>query len=133
MPSNIKPPIIKAVVGSEAAASATSVRQAIAILSRKLGFTGNPTFAGLTLTGLTDDSIVFIDNNGVLSENNTNLNWNNDNNILTIGSTIQIKDSDGNIVMFSDDTQFYVTSSAVIPIEAGMSMGLLLAITYAGP
>ncbi len=46
---------------------------------------------------------------------------------------ITIKDSSGNIVMFSDDTEFYITASVSIPIEAGMPIGLALALTYASP
>ncbi len=47
---------------------------------------------------------------------------------------ITIKDSAGDIVMFSDDTQFYITSSVVVPIEAGMIMGpWLFWGTYAAP
>ena len=99
-----------------------------------LGHDSSPTFVSMALTGLTDGSIIFVDNNGVLSENNTNLNWNDVNGILTVRDTIQVKDSSGNIVMFSDDTQFYITSSVAIPIEAGMVMGLWLFWgTYASP
>ena len=104
------------------------------VIGQELGPGSSPTFVGLTLTGLTDNSIVFIDNSGVLSENNTNLNWDDDNDILTVRDTIQVKDSSGNIVMFSDDTEFYVTASVVIPIEAGMIMGpWLFWGTYAAP
>lgn len=104
------------------------------VIGQELGPGSSPTFVGLTLTGLTDDSIIFVDNNGVLSENNTNLNWDDVNDILTVRETIQVKDSSGNIVMFSDGSQFYITSSVAIPIEAGMVMGLWLFWgTYASP
>jgi hypothetical protein len=104
------------------------------VIGQELSPGSSPTWVGATLTGLTDNSIIFIDNNGVLSENNTNLNWDDINDILTVRETIQVKDSSGNIVMFSDDTQFYITSSVVIPIEAGMVMGLWLFWgTYASP
>ena len=110
-----------------------SVKRAIRMIAQKLGYTGTPTFENLILAGLTDGSIIFVDNGGTLSENNTNLNWDDTNGILTVVDTIQTKDSSGNIIMFSDDAQFYITSSTVIPIEAGMSMGLLLGLTYAAP
>lgn len=99
----------------------------------RMGGGSTPTFTGLILTGLTDNSIIFVDNDGEFSENNTNLNWDDTNGILTVVDTVQTKDSSGNIIMFSDDTQFYITSSIAIPIEAGMPMGLLLALTYASP
>jgi hypothetical protein len=103
------------------------------VIGQGLAPGSSPTFVGLTLTGLTDNSIIFVDNNGVLSENNTNLNWDDANSRLDITDTIRIKNSDGDVVLFSDDTQFYITALVVIPIEAGMPMGLLLALTYASP
>ena len=104
------------------------------VIGQELGPGSSPVFVGVTLTGLTDNSIIFVDNNGVLSENNINLNWDDDNDIFTVRETIQVKDSSGNIVMFSDDTQFYITSSVAIPIEAGMIMGpWLFWGTYAAP
>ncbi len=60
------------------------------VIGQELGPGSSPTFVGLTLTGLTDDSIIFVDNNGVLSENNTNLNWDDVNDILTVRETIQV-------------------------------------------
>ena len=56
--SLIKPPTIKPVVGKEKAASEISTRQAINILSRKLGLDGSPSFANITLTDLTASSLV---------------------------------------------------------------------------
>ena len=47
--------------------------------------------------------------------------------------TITIKDSDGDIVFFVDENELYFVAEITIPIEAGMPMGLLLALTYAGP
>ena len=46
---------------------------------------------------------------------------------------LTIKDSGDNIIFYVDDDEMYFTSSVVIPIEAGMPMGLLLALTYASP
>jgi len=44
-----------------------------------------------------------------------------------------IKNADDDIIFYIDDDEMYFTASGVIPIEAGMSMGLLLALTYAEP
>jgi hypothetical protein len=45
-----------------------SIRQAIAKLgSIKLGTTASPIYAGLTLTGLTDHSLIYVDGGGVLT------------------------------------------------------------------
>ena len=44
---------------------------------------------------------------------------------------IVIKDAGDNIIFYVDNDELYFTAGEVIPIEAGMPMGLLLAITYA--
>ena len=98
-----------------------------------VGVPDSPTMAGLTLSGLTDNSIVFVDNTGVLSENNTKLNWDDDNDTLTVVDTLTVKDSNGDIVFYVDDAEMYFTKSAAIPIEAGMPIGLALILTYAAP
>jgi photosystem II stability/assembly factor-like uncharacterized protein len=98
-----------------------------------LGTGDSPTWVGGTLSGLSVNSVVFAGAGGVLSENNPNFNWDDDNDTLTLVDTLTIKDSNGNVVLFSDNTQFYITSSVAIPIEAGMPIGLLLALTYASP
>ena len=103
------------------------------VIGQELNPGSSPTFAGLTLTDLTQGSVLFAGAGGVISEDNTNLNWDDANDVFTVRETIQVKDSGGNVVMFSDDTQFYITSSIVIPIEAGMPIGLALALTYASP
>jgi hypothetical protein len=109
----------------------TGLRRALNKLAyNRLSPNSTPLFTGLKLKGLTDDSVIFVDNDGVLSENNSDLNWDDINKILTLVDTIQVKDSSGDIVMFSDDTQFYITSSVAIPIADGMPIGLLLALTY---
>ena len=46
---------------------------------------------------------------------------------------LTIKDSGDNIIFYVDDDEMYFTALIVIPIEAGMPMGLLLALTYASP
>ena len=77
-----------------------------------LGRDSSPVFTGLTLDTLTVDDIDVDD-------------------IDT--DTITIKDSDGDIVFFVDENELYFVAEITIPIEAGMPMGLLLALTYAGP
>ena len=44
--------------------------------------------------------------------------------------TMNVRDTSGNIVFHVDDAEMYFTSGA-IPIEAGMPIGLALALTYA--
>ena len=44
-----------------------------------------------------------------------------------------IKDSGDNIIFFVDNDEMYFTASVAVSIEAGMSIGLLLALTYASP
>ena len=44
-----------------------------------------------------------------------------------------VKDTSGNIIFHVDDDEMYFTVPTVIPIEAGMPMGLLLGLTYAAP
>lgn len=43
------------------------------------------------------------------------------------------KTSGGDIVFYVDDDIMYFTTPTVVPIAAGMSMGLLLSLTYAAP
>ncbi|MEW6097212.1 MAG: hypothetical protein AB1567_11940 [bacterium] len=47
----------------------------------------SPTFAGLTLSSLTAGSILFAGTNGILSQDNTNLFWDNTNKRLGMGTT----------------------------------------------
>ena len=63
-----------------------SVRQAIQQLSTKImGLESTPTFAGLTLSDLTQGSVVFAGASGVISQDNSNLFWDSTNNRLGIG------------------------------------------------
>ena len=61
-------------------------RRAIQKLARKLGSTSRPTFIGIVLSGLTQGSILFVGADGVLSQNNSNLFWDDANNRLGIGT-----------------------------------------------
>ena len=51
----------------------------------RLGDNSNPTFAGVTITGLTQGSVVFAGASGIISQDNSNLFWDNTNNRLGIG------------------------------------------------
>lgn len=81
-----------------------SVKKAIQLLSSKLDYNANLTFADLTLDDLTLDDL------------DTN--------------TITIKDSDGNIVVYADVNEFYFVAETAVAIADGMSIGLLLSLTY---
>ncbi|MEM1974443.1 MAG: hypothetical protein QXN68_06615, partial [Thermoplasmata archaeon] len=48
--------------------------------------TSSPTFANLTLSSLTSGSILFAGNNGLISQDNSNLYWDNNNKRLGIGT-----------------------------------------------
>lgn len=98
-----------------------------------LGTGDSPTWVGATFSGLSVDSVVFAGVGGELSENNSAFNWNNAGGRLDITSTLRIKNSNGDVIFYADDDEMYFTASVVIPIEAGMPIGLLLALTYASP
>ncbi len=73
----------------------TSVRSAIRKLaSLKLGTDSTPTFAGLTLTDsfslsyLTEGSVLFAGPGGLISQDNTNLSWDNATDTLTVANII---------------------------------------------
>ena len=48
-------------------------------------------------------------------------------------AAMQVQNASGDIIFHVDDDELYFTVPTVIPIEAGMPMGLLMAITYAAP
>lgn len=72
----------------------------------RLGVNSSPTFTGLTLSGLTQNSVLFAGANGVISQDNTNLSWNDSTNILTAsGVTVTNAAVIGsNSVVFQPDT-----------------------------
>ena len=57
------------------------------LASIKLGQQGSPTFAGLTLSGLTKGSVLFAGTGGLISQDNSNLFWDDTNNRLGIGTS----------------------------------------------
>ena len=56
------------------------------VIPQALGKTSSPTFTGLTLSGLTQGSVLFAGASGVLSQDNSNLFWNDSNNWLGSGT-----------------------------------------------
>lgn len=132
-----------------------SVRQAIAKLSTKLGPVSTPTYAGLTLTGLTASRLVWSNTSKALaSKDLVDLIAGTANRVTVAddaagGVTLSgpqdvhidatpefagmiIKDSNDNIVAYIDANEFYITEfTAVNPVN-GNPIGLLLVLTYAG-
>ncbi len=92
----------------------------------KLGRDASPTLTGLTITDLTASRLVATDANKALeSVPGTS--------VHPEFEGITIKDSGDNIIFYVDNDEMYFTASIVIPIEAGMPIGLALALTYASP
>ncbi len=134
-----------------------SVKRAIQGLSKKLGYTATPTWKSITLTDLVASRLVATDSGKVFESVTDLTNWivGTGNQVIVtvlaggkvtlstpqdihVDATpefagIVIKDSGDNIIFYVDNDEMYFTASIVIPIEAGMPMGLLLALTYAAP
>jgi len=134
-----------------------SVKKNFRKISKILGYTGVPNFAGITLSDLVASRLVATDT-GKVFESITDLTaWiagttnqiivtNDGDGTITLScpqnihtdatpewaGTI-IKDVGDNIIFYVDNDEMYFTASVVIPIEAGMPIGLLLALTYASP
>ena len=130
-----------------------SVKRAIRIISRKLGYTSSPTFAGITLADLTASRLISTDSGKTFesvadltawiagTENQIIVTDDGDGTItlstpqdIHVDATpefagLTIKDGSDNIVFFVDDDELYFTTGDV-PIATGMPMGLLLALTY---
>lgn len=64
------------------------------LLPQELSISDSPTFLGLTLSGLTEGSVLFAGSGGVLSEDNSNLFWDDTNNRLGIGTASPAVDLD---------------------------------------
>ena len=91
-----------------------------------LGRSSSPTLTGLTLTNLTASRLVATDASKILeSVPGTS--------VHPKFSGTTIKDSSDNIIFYVDDDEMYFTASTVIPIEAGMPIGLAFVLTYASP
>ena len=134
-----------------------SVKKNFRRISKELGYTATPTWASIGLTDLLASRLVATDS-GKIFESVADLTaWivgtanqvivtDNGDGTVTLSTPqdthvdahmelagLTIKDSGDNIIFYVDDDEMYFTASIVIPIEAGMSMGLLLALTYASP
>ena len=92
-----------------------------------LGTGDSPTWVGATFSGLTASRLIAADGDkGLESVPGTS--------VHPEFEGITIKDSGDNIIFYVDDDEMYFTASVVIPIEAGMVMGLWLFWgTYAAP
>ena len=133
----------------------TSVRKALQrIAGPKLGIRGTPTFADLTLTGLTASELLSTDSSKILTSVADLTAWiagttnqvivtDDGDGTLTLSAPqnihvdatpefagFVIKDSGDNIVAFMDDSEFYITYTAPAEIVTGNPIGLLLALTY---
>lgn len=104
-------------------------RLALQKLADQLDKDKSPTFAGLTLTGLTQGSVPFAGSAGLISQDNSNLSYDSANDVLSIGTTITLIGSDSNTIMYCDVDSFYITETTTAPV-AGNPYGLLLLFTY---
>lgn len=89
----------------------------------KLGRQSSPTFSGIILSDLTASRLVATDASKEFeSVPGTS--------VHPEFEGITIKDSSGYTIFYADDDEMYFTALAVIPIDTGMPIGLLLALTY---
>jgi hypothetical protein len=131
-----------------------SVQTAFDRVRFNLGTDATPTYAGLTLTGLTASRLLQADANKALSSVSDLTVWiagtDNQVNVADDGdgtitlSTPQdihvdahpefagltIKNEADDIIFYVDNDEMYFTVTAAIEIATGMPMGLLLALTY---
>ena len=135
-----------------------SIKKNFRKISKKLGYTATPTWESIALTDLLANHLVATDSGKVLesiadltawiiqsSANQVVVTDNGDGTVtLSLPQDVHvdahmelagltIKDSGDNIIFYVDDDEMYFTASIVIPIEAGMPIGLALALTYASP
>ena len=59
------------------------VRQAIQDIVRRLGTSSTPAWSSITLSDMTQGSVLFAGAGGLVSQDNTNLSWNDSTNILS--------------------------------------------------
>jgi len=108
--------------------------------SNKDILSGDATFDTLTLTGLTQGSVPFVGASGLISEDNSNLFWDDGNNRLGIGTTspaqslevrsgrIRIRESDGAAASGTleltngTDTSFVFTSGVADPTAGALNL-----------
>lgn len=131
-----------------------SVKKNFQIISKILGYTGNPKFAGMTLTDLTASRLIATDSGKVFESVADLTAWiaGTTNQIIVTSdgdgtitlSTPQdihtdatpefagwvIKDSSDNIVSLMSGDEFYITLYSPVQIVTGNPIGLLLTLTY---
>jgi hypothetical protein len=86
----------------------TLTMTASASLNQSLLTTSSPTFAGVTLSGMTAGSVPFIGAGGVVSQDNSNFFWDGTNHYLGIGTTVPNSQMD----IYSSSTDSTLTISA---------------------
>jgi len=123
---------IKMKLGSDADVTHASITLSDLLASRLIATDSGKTFesvADLTawIAGTTNQITVTDDGDGTVTLS-TPQDTHKDAHMELAGLTI--KDSSDNIIFYVDDDELYFTSG-VIPIEAGMPIGLALALTYA--
>ena len=135
-----------------------SVKKNFRRISKELGYTATPSWVSIALTGLTASRLVATDSGKVFESIADLTAWiiqssanqvvvvDNGDGTVTLSTPqnihvdatpefagLTIKDSGDNIIFYVDDDEMYFTASIVIPIEAGMPIGLSLIFTYASP
>ena len=79
-------PVLAALTGTENQVTVTNGAGSITLsLPQNIHTGASPTFTGLTLSGITQGSVIFAGASGVLSQDNSNLFWDNTNKHLGIG------------------------------------------------
>lgn len=129
-----------------------SVKRAIQGLSKKLGYTGNPAFASLTLSDLVASRLIAADSGKTFKSVEDLAVWilGTENQIIVTGANgkvtlstpqdihkqaqmelagITIKNGSGNIIFHVNHDELYFTEYPTDPVT-GNPIGLLLALTY---
>lgn len=88
----------------------------------------SPTFAGLTLSGLTAGSIVFAGTSGVISQDNANLFWNDSTNRLGIGASpntvpLEIEGTGDFMLFLRDDSNVAHGMTSQVPTSVYFALG----------
>ncbi len=130
-----------------------SVKRAIRLISRKLGYTGNPIHANLTLTDLTASRLIATDSGKTFASVADLTTWiagttnqivvsDDGDGTITLSTPqdihvdatpefagITIKNSGDEIIFYVDNDEMYFTAASGTPV-VGNPYGLLLILTY---